>query len=175
MKTSVKKFVTPYGLALGAALSTLTLLAYTIQLDWFTSSWFSPLKLIIVFTLALIGVYQTRRQKNSLSFREAFTAYFVVVVIGTALYTVVSYFLFDLIDRNAASYITEKSIEKFHHFATNNGLDPDKIKQQITILRHEDQFSLLNQFKGFVFNLVIYCLAGLLVALFFKSKKPIRR
>lgn len=175
MKITIKKIVTPYGIVLGATLSLLTLLAYSIQLDWFVSFWFSPLKLIFIFGTAIVGVNKARKERKTFSFREAFTAYFVIVVIGTALYTVVNYFLFDLIDRSAANYITEKSIEKFQNFATNNSLSPEKIQQQIAILRSEDQFSILNQLKGFVFNLVIYCLAGLLIALFFKSKNPIRR
>lgn len=163
LKQSIKQIATKNGIYLGIAISILVLVAYSVDWDMFFKWWFAGFKFFILIGFAVTATIQAKKvNQKEFSFRDAFTSYFITVALGLAIYTVLNYVLFDLISPQAGHYLTEKSNEILK---STQGKDFHKIR--------EDQFSAANQLKGYILNLGLYLVPGVIVALFFKKKKPI--
>ncbi len=171
---SIKGIAFRSGLYLGAILAVITITAYSIDWDLMMSPWFQPIKLLLVILFAIYATYQGRRHhRQKYSFRNAFSAYFITLALGLFIFTLVNYILFDLYDPAAGEYLSRLSIDQIRETLEKAGRDPEKIKANIEALKHSDQFSIANQFKGYVFNLALYAMFGVIVAFIFKKKKPI--
>jgi len=174
IKENIKKIALKSGIYLGGALILITLLAYFFNWDLLLQSWFQLLKFSIVIALATYSTMAAKRRNlEAFSFRDAFAAYFIPIAVGLLLFSIFNYLLFDLIDGQAGHYIAEMSIEEHRKQLEAMGKDADKIKQTITELKNSNQFSILNQLQGYIMNLVLYCIPGIIIALIFKKKKPI--
>lgn len=174
LKQSVKQVSTKTGIYLGIALAVLTIGAYSIDWDIILNRWFQPLKLLFVMIFAIYATTKAKKLNvQEFSFRDAFAAYFITVALGMAIFTLVNYTLFDLFDPQAGQYITQMSIEQFKQASEKAGESPEKIEKSIASLKDSDQFSITNQLKGYVFNMALYAVLGVIIALIFKKKKPI--
>lgn len=174
LKAAIQQISAKTGLSLGIALILVTLGAYFIDWDIIMSAWFQSLKLVLLVIFAIYATLQSKKlSPEAFSFREAFSAFFITVALGTAMYTLLNYVLFDLIDKDAGHYLTQMSVEKYKDTARTAGQNNENIKQSIEQLKTSDQFSALNQLKGYVFNLALYSLLGVVVAFIFKKKKTI--
>lgn len=171
MEKSIKSVVAPYGVYLGFALALITVLAYSINLDFFTKWWFNILNFAVILLVATLAVKDVKKSSASgISFKEAFTAYFIPVVIGTLISSVVNLLLFNLIDPEAAAYIMEQSIEMSRSMMERFGMPESEIEKAMAELEGENQFSPGNYARGYVFWLGFYAVVGLIVALIFRNK-----
>lgn len=174
LKENIKKIALKNGGYLGGVLILITLFAYLYNWDLLLKSWFQLLKFGLVILLAVFSTMTARRENPAaFSFRDAFTAYFIPIALGLFAFTIFNSLLFDLIDGQAGHYISQMSIEEHRKQLEAIGKDADKINQTISSLKKSDQFSILNQLQGYIMNLILYCIPGIIVAAIFKKKKPI--
>ena len=174
LKESIKKISFKQGLYLGAILSGLTIIAYLINWDIFLSPWFQFAKFLIVIGSATYATLLARKAYlMSFSFRDGFSAFFIAVAVGFGVFTIVNWLLFDLIAVDAGRYINDAAINIRKEQLEALQQEPEKIEIAIEELKSSYQFSFINQFKGYFITLVLYCLAAPVVALIFKTKKPI--
>ena len=174
MDKSLKKVASTYGLYLGAILSIMAILAFTNNLDLFLKPWFG----LIIYGLCLLaGFVSLIKIKIStggyLSFRHSFASYFIAVLVGITLFTLVTFILFNYVDTDASNYLKKMSIDKNIEVLKSIGTSPEKLTETRTNLESENLFSLGNAIQTLIITYIIpLSIIGLLVAATFKKNPP---
>lgn len=170
---STKQSSIQYGLILGGILSLITVLMYVINTELFTQWWIGILTLVIVIA---VGIVSTAKAKSLLggymSFKQAFSAYFITIAVGLAISTVVGILIFTVVDPDLATYLNEKTIEMSREFMERFGTPEAEMEKAIADLEGVNNFSVVNQLKSYAFGVIFQAVIGLLIALIFKRKDP---
>ena len=172
MEKSLKSLSTNNGLVLGLILSVISVLIYAVNLDLFTEWWLG----IILFLIAVgYGAYSGimyRKQQGFLTFKEAFTAYFITVAIGTLIASIVGVVIFTFVDPEAAKYLNEQILILTKETMESFGAPQEVIQEALVEAEKKDNFSVGAQSQAYVVRLVIYSIIGLIVALVVKKNNP---
>lgn len=170
---STKQSSLQYGLILGGILSLITVLMYALNTELFTEWWIGILTLVIVIA---VGIVSTAKAKSLLggymTFKEAFSAYFITIAVGLAISTVVAILIFTVVDPDLATFLNERTIEMSREFMERFGTPEAEMEKALAELEGVNNFSVINQLKSYVFNLIFMSVIGLLVALIMKQKDP---
>ena len=112
MEQSIKSTASKYGLYLALILSSLTIIGYAVYLDLFTKWWFGISQLLLVIIFGIVSTVKARGLLGGyISFKNAFTAFFVTVAIGIVIPALLGLVIFNFIDPEAANILQEKIIE----------------------------------------------------------------
>ncbi|WMI69935.1 DUF4199 domain-containing protein [Mangrovimonas sp. YM274] len=173
MEKSIKSSALNYGLYLGATLVLVTVLSYAINLELLTKWW---LGIILFLVILVFGIVSTARSKGLLkgfiSFKEAFSSYFITIAVGFIISTLVSIVLFNVIDPEASEILKENVMESSRQMMENFGAPQSEIDKAMVQMEGENQFAMGNQLKSVAFQLVFYSIIGLIVALAMKRNDP---
>ena len=170
METTTKSSATNNGLYLGGILSLITVLLYAVNLDLFTEWWLGIILFVVVVAFGVISAIKSRTLLNGfISFKDAFTSYFITVLIGSIISTVLGIVIFTFIDPEAATYINEQILVVTKQTMERFGMPQEAMQAALEEAAKNDNFSLGMQFKNFVFGLAFYSLIGLIVALIVKK------
>jgi hypothetical protein len=173
MEKSLKSIATNYGLYLGVLLALLTVLSYAINLELLTNTWYGIFILITIVAFGIVSVAKAKQaQDGYASFKDAFTSYFITVLIGLLISTLVSYLLFNVIDTDAAAVLKEKTIEKTVQMMENFNAPSEAIAEAADKIEAQNQFGIGNIIKGLAGYLVFFSIIGLIVAAAMKKSKP---
>lgn len=169
----IKKSAINYGLVAGGILALVTALMYAVSTESFTKWWIGILTIVFVI---IMGIISTAKSKSLLggymSFKEAFSSYFITVAVALFIGTLVGILLFTVVDPELADYLNERTIEITRDFMERFGAPESEIEKTLVELEGKNNYSALNQLKNYVFGLVFQAVLGLLVALIFKKKDP---
>lgn len=173
MTDFVKKNGVNFGILVGIISILIYTILYSIDLSLLASVWVG----IIIFLINLgIGIYAVAKSKKEqggfISFKEAFTAFFIVMAIGSIINSVFMFVLFNLIDPEAKATISEIVIEKTVTMMQNAGLNSEDIRRTAEEMQNTDNFSALSLVKSYFSGLVLYIIIALIVAAAFKKNKP---
>lgn len=173
MQKSIKSSAINYGIYLGLFMALVSVLIYAINLELVTKWWLG----IILFLIVIgFGIVSTAKSKSLLggyiSFKEAFSSFFITIAIGTIISSIVGIILYNFIDPGAAEIIKEKVIETSTEMMQKFGAPQSEIDKAVAKMQEENQFDILNQVKSLAFQLVFYAVIGLIVALSFKKTDP---
>ncbi|WOD44296.1 DUF4199 domain-containing protein [Hwangdonia lutea] len=173
MEKSIKSIATNYGLYLGIVLSLLTLLGY-VNLDLFTKWWFGIGMLIIIIIFGIISSMKSRGALNGfISYKQAFTSYFITVALGLAISTVVSILIFNFIDPDAAVALKEKILDSTVEMMRSFNAPEEAIAETVEKMEaDESMFAIGKVLQSLAFQLIGYSLVGLIVALVVKKNNP---
>ena len=164
----LKKSAINYGVVLGIILALITTLMYVVNTELFTKWWIGIITLLIVI---ITGIVSTAKSKSLLggfmSFKEAFSSYFITVAIGLLISTLLGILLFTVLDPDLAEYLNERTIEITREFMEGFGAPEEEINKALADMEGQDNFSMMNQLKSYAFGLVFQAVLGLLVALIF--------
>ena len=84
MEKSLKSIATNYGLYLGVLMALLTVISYAVNLELLTNMWYGIFILIAVIVVGIISVAKLKQAQDGFaSCKEAFSAYFITIIIGT--------------------------------------------------------------------------------------------
>ena len=174
MENSVaKKSAMSYGLYLGISLILITVLVYSLNIGLFVEWWFT---LFLFIGIVIFGVMSALKSRKILggfiSFKDAFTSYFITVFLGLLLSTIVSFLLFNVIDPEATQVLQEKIIDSSVQMMEKFGAPQDAIDEAVAKMAQENQFSLGKQLTSLAFQLIFYAVIGLIVALATKKNNP---
>lgn len=173
MENPAKKISTSYGLYLGIALILIVVLAYAFDLTLFTKWWFGITLLVFVVVMACMATSKAKKVSTGLfKFKDALGAYFLTVFIGTFISLIFGILLFNVIDPDAAETLTELTIESTREMMEKFGAQESQINEALQKMQDENQYSIMNQLKGYGFQLIMYAIIGLIVALVFREKEP---
>jgi hypothetical protein len=170
---STKKTSANYGLALGAILGLITTLVYVFDMELLTKWWLGSIMFFIAFGVGIVSVAKSKDILGGfISFKEAFTSYFITMSIGLLISVIVGVLIFVVIDPDAAIYLQERIIEITRSMLESFGTPEADISTAIADLEGENSYSFSNQLQGYVFQLAFYSVFGLLVALIMKKNDP---
>lgn len=174
MEKSIKSLASNYGLYLGLILATITVIGYSISLDLFTKWWFG---IIFMLLIIIVGIIASMKARNLLgdfiSFKNAFTAYFITILIGIIISSLVSIVIFNIVDPDAAIALQDKIIETQVELLQRFGTPQETINQAINELKaNGNMYSISNILKSIAFQLIGYSILGLIVALVVKKSDP---
>jgi hypothetical protein len=170
---TVKESAIQYGLILGGILSISTVLMYALNQELFLSAWVGITTIIICIGT---GIVSTGKAKDILggfmTFKQAFTAYFITQAIGLLISTAIGILIFSIIDTELAAYLQEESIEMTRGFMERFGTPTEIIEETLSEMRQQNSFSMVNQMKNYMGGLVVQAVIGLLIGLIFKKTDP---
>jgi hypothetical protein len=173
MNEIIKKNGITYGAILGLISIASTTLIYVIDIKLFMSWWIGGISLILNILIGVILVSKTKTQlNNTISFKEAFSVYFIAGAIGTTISALYNYVLFNFIDPQAKETLKEMTIKYTVEMMEKFGTPKEVLNQTIAELQKADNYSLGNILMGVVFAYVIVAIFGLILAAIFKSKSP---
>ncbi len=173
MNEIIKKNGVTYGAILGLISIASTTLIYVTDIKLFMSWWIGGISLILNIMIGIFLVSNTKKQlNNTISFKDAFSVYFIAGVLGSTVSALFNYFLFNFIDPQAKETLKEMTIKYTVEMMEKFGTPKEVLNQTITELQKADNYSLENIFMGLLFVYLIVAIFGLILAAIFKSKSP---
>jgi len=161
-----------FGLAYGFALILPVLYAYTINLNYFVSFWALGILLLTFFVHGFWVIGSLKKAQNGfVTFKEAFTVFFISNAIGFLISTFITVLIFVIIDPDLQSIVKELSVNKVTEFMQDMGAQTDKIQEKVDKINEQDNFSIAAQIKGYFVTLTYASIAGLLISLILKKKE----
>ncbi|MUP47143.1 DUF4199 domain-containing protein [Gramella sp. BOM4] len=171
MEQSSKKLATSYGLYLGLALILVTVLIYAFDLSLMTEWYLMVLNFILIVVLGSMAVSKSKKASTSLfTFKNAFSAFFLTILIGLVITTVFSLILFNVVDPQAAETLKELTMEKQAEMLESFGMTEAQINEAMVQMEKEETFSLKNIGISLASQLVFFSIIGLIIALIFREK-----
>jgi len=172
MENTLKSNAINFGLYLGAALSISTILAYAVDLSLYTEWWYGIGLMVIVIVLGVVSTIKSKSLQNGfISFKEAFTSYFITIAIGLAISAVISIVIFNFIDTEAALTIKDLMLDSQVEMMRNFNAPEDAIAEVVKQSEaQENIFSIANVVQSVIFQLIGFSVIGLIVALVMKRK-----
>ena len=170
MENSIKSSAINYGLYLGGLLSLITVAIYAININLMVNMW---LGIGLLLAVIAFGVVSTAKSKSImegvLSFKQAFSSYFITVAVGVLISTVVSIILFNFIDPEAAETVKELTVESTISMMQGFNAPADTIAEAVDKIESQNQFSVLNSMKSVAWGLLFQAVIGLIVAAIMKK------
>ncbi|NRR90532.1 DUF4199 domain-containing protein [Winogradskyella undariae] len=174
MDKSLKSIAINYGLYLALIISSFTIIGYAVYLDLFTQWWYGITQMLLVIVFGIISSINAKKLLGGfISFKEAFSAFFITIAIGTLIPALIGFVIFNIVDPEAAVILQEKIINSQIAMMSNFGAPQEAVDQAMEQMQAEDSFfSLANTIKTNAYQLVAYSVIGLIVALATKRKDP---
>ncbi|MGB5417906.1 DUF4199 domain-containing protein [Algibacter sp.] len=174
MEKSLKSMATNYGLYLGATLALITVIAYAVNLDLYTQIWFGLCILALIIVFGIVSVVNSKKANNGfLSFKNAFTSYFITVLVGLVISAVVSIIIFNIIDPEAAAQLQEKVINSQLERLQAYNVPVEVIDETMEKMEAQgNMFSIGNALQSLAFQLIGFSVVGLIVAAVMKKNNP---
>ncbi|WP_282135627.1 DUF4199 domain-containing protein [Seonamhaeicola maritimus] len=174
MEKSFKSIAKDYGIYLGGVLAVITILVYTINLDLFTQIWLGLTLLAIIIVLGIMSISKSKKSLGGyISFKNAFTSYFITILIGLVISALVSIVIFNFIDPEAATTLQEKIIEVQTQRFENFNMPPEAIAEAVEKMEAQgDMYSIGNIAKSVIWQLAGFSVVGLIAAAIMKKSKP---
>ncbi|MFV9550324.1 DUF4199 domain-containing protein [Algibacter sp. PT7-4] len=174
MEKSLKSIATNYGLYLGITLALITVMAYAVNLDLYTKIWFGLCLLAMIIVFGIISVVKSKQANGGfLSFKNAFTSYFITILIGLIISAVVSIIIFNVIDPEAAAELQEKVINSQLERLEAYNVPVEVIDETMEKMEAQgNMFAIGNALQSLVFQLIGFSVVGLIVAAVMKKNNP---
>ena len=170
MEQTTKSAAINYGVYLGAITSLITIIIYGVDIDLFTAPWLGIVLFIVVVAFGAVSALNSRKILGGfISFKQAFSSYFITIAVGTLMSSIVLIVIFTYIDPEAAIYLNEQVLIFTKETMERIGLPQEAIIAAIEEASKKDNFSLGAQTQAFVFRLVFYAVIGLIVGLIVKK------
>jgi hypothetical protein len=174
MEKTLKSSAINYGLYMGLILSSLTIIGYAVDLGLFTKWWFGIIFLLLVIVFGIISSMSARKILNGfISFKQAFTAYFITILVGIVISSVVSIVIFNFVDPESAIVLQDMIIENQSEMLSKFGTPQEVIDQSVAQMRAGgSMYSISNILKSIATQLVGFSIVGLIVAAVTKRNDP---
>jgi len=171
METSTKSSAINYGLYLGGFLALITVIGYAVYLELLTKWWLGIGLFIVIIVFGIISTAKSKSMLDGIiSFKDAFSSYFITVAIGFIISTVVSIIIFNVIDPEAAIALKEQTIDATIEMMRSLGAPEDAVEETLTKMEEQkNQFSIGPQIQSTFIFLGIQAVIGLIIALVMKK------
>ena len=161
-----------FGLIFGLALILPVLYAYTINLNYFVSFWALGILVLTFFVHGFWVVGSLKKaQGGYVTFKEAFSVFFLANAIGLLISTIMTILIFIIIDPELQSVVKELTINKTTEFMQDMGANTEQISEAVDGIREQDNYSISSQIKGYFSTLLVFSIIGSLISLILKKKR----
>ncbi|WP_304143631.1 DUF4199 domain-containing protein [Mesoflavibacter zeaxanthinifaciens] len=171
MEKTIKSIASNYGLYLGLLIAVVYVISYAINIELLTKWWIGIIMLLAIIVFGIVSISKSKKAQNGfISLKEAFTSYFITILIGLIVASVVAIVLFNVIDPDAAITLKEKTIENTAEMMRNWNAPEESIVETVEKMREQpNQFSIGSVLQSLVIQLVIFSIIGLIAALIMKK------
>lgn len=160
------------GYIFGALYGGYTLVAYLVNLEWFTISWAGTVLFVLGIVMMILSINTTKKALGGyISFRNSFTSAFITAFVGSLINTVLTILIFNVIDRSAAENVVDLLSVKMETMMERLSVPQDKIDEAIENIGKA--FSPATQLRGFGIGLAFYAAISAVLAAFLKKNKPL--
>ncbi|WP_299334457.1 DUF4199 domain-containing protein [uncultured Psychroserpens sp.] len=174
MEKSIKSSSINYGIYLAIGLVLYTVLCYAFNVELVVNFWINIL--VVPLAIITIGVISSAKARSLLggfmSFKQAFMTYFIPIVLGVLINTVVVVVLYNYIDPDTADYVKELVINQTRDFMEGFGAPQAQINESLAEIESQNIFSPGMQLRSLAQGLIFFTVIGLIVALIMKKKDP---
>lgn len=171
MNAIFKKNAINFGIISGLIGITVTTLMYLVDLKLFVNMWFGFGMLAVWIIIGILLLSKSKREnQGNLTFKEAFTTYFLSAVIGIVISTAFNILLFNFFDTDARDKVTEHFITFQVEMLEKFNTPQDQIAKAVEGIKESAQFSIKGQMFGILQAMLGAVIFGLILAAFFKSK-----
>lgn len=171
MNPTIKNMSVNFGLYIGGALGLLTILAYAINLELFAKWWFGVILLVgMIAAGAFVIIKAKQAQHGFITFKDAFTYYFIAIVIAIIISGAISVILFNFIDPEAALDLKDKILEVQVESMRKWKAPEESITQFVSEMEKQgNMYSIGNILKSTAYQIVGYSVVGLILSLILKK------
>lgn len=171
MNEIIKKNGIKFGVISGLIGILSMIIPYALDLSLLVQWWYGLSLLVVYFIIGCILLINTRKELNDvLSFKDAFTTYFISAIIGIVIGLVFNIIFFNYIDTEVAQQVKELNIENTVSMMKKFGAPTSSIKETVEKLEDYNQFGVTEQLKGVIWSLIGSTIFGLILAAIFKRK-----
>lgn len=171
MNEIIKKNGTAYGVGLGVFSVLVTAIMYGTDLSLFGNWWIGLLLIFISLVVYCLVIYNTKKQMGGqITFKQAFTVYFIAAAISAAISTVFMMLLFGFVDPEASDSIKDIQIENTVSMMERMNAPSAEIDKATDRIMQQDTYGVGTQITGYFMTLAFLSVLGLLLALIFKSR-----
>ena len=174
MEKTLKSSATSYGIYLALILSSFTIIGYAVYLDLFTQWWFGIGQMLLVIIFGIVSAVSARKLLGGfISFKDAFTAFFITIAIGLVIPALIGLVIFNFVDPDAATLLQEKIVESQLSMMEKFGAPQASIDEAMKQMEAQGSFfSISNSLKSIAYQLVGFSVVGLIVAAVVKRNDP---
>jgi len=173
MENSIKSSAINHGLYLGGLLSLITVAIYAINLNLMVNMWLGIGLLIAVIAFGVVSTAKSKSiMEGFLSFKQAFSSYFITVAVGIIISSVISIILFNFIDPEAAETVKQLTVESTISMMEGFNAPAETIAETVDKIEGQNQFSVINTMKSIAWGLLFQAVIGLIVAAIMKKTNP---
>ncbi|TPD69694.1 DUF4199 domain-containing protein [Flavobacterium microcysteis] len=171
MNPIIKKNGISFGIALGIFSILVTTLIYVIDYTQFINIWLGLIILTIYIIVGFVLVSKTKKDlNNEITFKEAFTVFFLAGVIGAVLSVLFNILLFNYIDPAAKDSLNDLTLKYTVGMMEKFGAPAAEVDKVRAEMGSVDNYSPASQFKGLLFNIILSSIFAAILGLIFKSK-----
>lgn len=160
------------GYIFGAIYGGYTLVAYLVNLEWFTVSWAGTVLFVFGIVMMILSINTSKKALGGyIGFRDSFTSAFITALVGSLINTLITILIFNVVDRSAAETVLDMLSVKMESMMERLAVSQDKIDEAIENLGNA--FSPATQLRGFGIGLAFYAAISAVLAAFLKKNKPL--
>lgn len=172
MNPIVKKNAVNYGIVLALVTMLISTIMYVVDLKLFVNMGIGFGQILIFLVVYGVMLHKTKKEMGGqMTFKDAFTTYFIAAGLRVTLATVFMIFLFNVVDVEAKEIVKEHTVKFQVEIMQKMGSTKQQMEEAIRELKESDQFGIATQIKGMAFALLGVSIAGLIFAAIFKSKE----
>ena len=160
------------GVKLGTLLFIITAIIYIVDINYFSNF----LLMLVVYRVPVIlfGIYAVINNKKFnngfLSFKEAFTSYFLCIVLGYFIYNLAIIAIFKFIDPVAAEIINENTMVAMKEWMKSFGATSEMISATMQEMQKNNPYSYFNIATEFFTRLLMNTIFAIPLALMLKKQ-----
>lgn len=174
-QADLKAHVIKYGILIAVINIIIGLLLYIVDVALMVSIWTGVTILAINLALVLYAGFQWRKENGGfLSFKSAFMATFLVLALSASIGVGFRILLFNVIDPTLPEMLTDYSMEQAQAMMERFGTPEDQMDQAMDKVRTDTaaSFTTGGMLKGYLWTLVFFAVAALIIGAIIKKKKP---
>lgn len=168
-----KKTGITFGLLLALYYLLVNLIVFFADFTLFAKPYLGIVNMIVVLILGISCVWITKRRLGHfITFKEGFTSFFLMIVLGFFTNVFLQFVLFNFVNPEAKEINNRIMIELAESIAKEIELPKEEMQKQIEFIRNnpDDNFSLENLAFSLAQSILGASVAGLLISLTFRNK-----
>ncbi|AXG75138.1 DUF4199 domain-containing protein [Flavobacterium arcticum] len=173
MNDVIKKNGVNFGIIIGIVSVLISTILYIINLELMFSIWVGIIMFLISLGIAIFSIVKSKKTLDGyITFKEAFTSYFITMALSSIISTLFMFVLFNYVDPEAKVTLSEIALKKSVEMMQSVGAKSEDIRSTVEQIKDVDNFSIASLAKSYIFGLIFYIIIGLIVAAAIKKNKP---
>ncbi|MCC9041308.1 DUF4199 domain-containing protein [Myroides sp. M-43] len=171
MKNQLNKVGVTFGIILAVYYLLFNCIIFFTDKTLFANTFAGFFNIGIMVILGVVTIYTARKKAGGyVTFREAFTPYFIAIVIGITANYLIYNILFNIVDPSAKDVLNNALYDMLVKTLDGSGLPLEQINEQLEKAREIQQFAPKSQLFLWAGSILRNSILGILLAAIFKNK-----